>query len=102
MTAKQLISMDKFMKYNPVLEPGTTKENKTGSWRTFKPVFDHEICIGCGNCDRVCPEGVCFPTGGKNSRGQVFHEVDYNYCKGCGLCTKECPVKAITMVFESK
>ena len=30
--------------------PGSSKNNKTGSWRTFKPVLDKEKCIDCDNC----------------------------------------------------
>ncbi|MFC1613313.1 4Fe-4S dicluster domain-containing protein [Patescibacteria group bacterium] len=85
-------------KYNLAVEPGSSKLNKTGSWRTFKPVFNHEKCIGCGNCALVCPEGVCFSTGKKNSKKIIYFEHDDDYCKGCGLCEKECPAKAIDMV----
>ena len=28
-----------------VKEPGSTRKNKTGSWRTFKPVADKDKCI---------------------------------------------------------
>ena len=40
-----------------VREPGSTRKNKTGSWRTFKPVADKEKCIGCGLCYLYCPDG---------------------------------------------
>lgn len=83
-------------------KPGTTVENKTGAWRTYKPVVDHEICIGCDTCNKVCPEGVCFPTGQKNSKGRIFYDRDLDFCKGCGLCAKECPVKAIRMERDYK
>lgn len=83
-------------------KPGTTVSNKTGSWRVYYPIVDHELCIGCGTCDRVCPEGVCFKTNQKNSKGLIFYDRDLDFCKGCGLCAKECPVKAISMHFEEK
>jgi len=83
-------------------KPGTTDGYKTGSWRTFKPVVDHEICIGCDTCNKVCPEGVCFSTGLKNSKGRTYYDNDPDYCKGCGLCAKHCPVKAIKMVRDDK
>lgn len=83
-------------------KPGTTVANKTGAWRVYYPIVDHEKCIGCGTCDRVCPEGICFSTGQKNSKGLTFYDRDLDFCKGCGLCAKECPVKAITMHFEEK
>ena len=91
-------------KYQYILTatPGSTKENLTGGWRTFKPVIDHQICIGCDMCNKVCPEGICFATGKKNKQGRIFYDRDLKYCKGCGLCAKECPVKAIKMVQDYK
>ena len=40
-----------------VKEPGSSVKNKTGSWRTFKPILVKEKCIDCGNCILYCPEG---------------------------------------------
>ncbi|MEI8330482.1 MAG: 4Fe-4S binding protein, partial [Methanomicrobiales archaeon] len=37
--------------------PGKARDNKTGSWRVFKPIFDHEKCSKCGMCKTLCPEG---------------------------------------------
>lgn len=36
--------------------PGSSKNNKTGSWRTFKPILDKEKCIDCDNCIIFCPD----------------------------------------------
>lgn len=84
-------------------EPGTTSLNKTGNWREESyPVIDHEICIGCAQCELICPEGICFKVGEKNSKGKFFYEADLDYCKGCGLCAEICPVKAIMMKEENK
>lgn len=93
--------MKKF-KHILTAKPGSTKKNKTGGWRTYRPEVDHEICIGCDMCNKVCPEGICFPTGQKNSKGRIFYDRDLDYCKGCGLCAKHCPVKAIKMVQDYK
>lgn len=94
--------MPKILKNNLSVKPGTTIVNKTGSWRAFKPIVDHEVCIGCDMCSKVCPEGVCFATGLKNKKGRIFYDRDLDYCKGCGLCAKECPVKAIKMERDYK
>jgi len=76
--------------------PGRSLDNKTGSWRVFKPVFDHEKCSKCGMCATLCPEG-CVK---EDAEGKF--EPDYDYCKGCGLCSAECPKDAITMIQEEK
>jgi len=90
------------MKYPLSVKPGSTTVNKTGSWRTLKPMIDTEKCIGCGTCERVCPEGACFPTGKTNAAKKTYYAVDYDFCKGCGICAEECPVKAIAMEWEKK
>ena len=84
------------------VEPGSSRQNKTGSWRTYRPVIDKEKCIACGMCSLVCPDDCPAKTAKKNSKGKVYYEIDYDYCKGCGLCAAECPVKAITMELEKK
>ena len=68
--------------------------NKTGSWRTYKPLIDKTACIGCSLCYKICPEG-CIKMK-KSSPGKNIAVIDYDYCKGCGLCVRECPVKAIS------
>lgn len=79
-----------------VVEPCTTLVNKTGSWREFRPVIDHEECIGCGTCEKFCPDMAI-----KEVKEDRF-EVDLDYCKGCEICAEECPVDAIEMVKEEK
>lgn len=79
-----------------VVEPCTTLINKTGSWREFKPVIDHDKCIACGTCEKFCPDMAV-----KEVEEDRF-EVDLDYCKGCEICAEECPVDAIEMVKEAK
>ena len=76
--------------------PGTSRDNKTGSWRIFKPVFDHEKCSKCGMCSTLCPEGCI------HEDAEGFFDPDYTYCKGCGICATECPKEAIAMKQEEK
>ena len=75
--------------------PGKARDNRTGSWRVFKPVFDHEKCSKCGLCVLICPEGCI-------EENDDLPVVDYSYCKGCGVCAEECPQDAIEMVQEEK
>jgi pyruvate ferredoxin oxidoreductase delta subunit len=75
--------------------PGRAKDNKTGTWRVFKPKFDPEKCSKCGMCITICPEGCI-------REEDDFPVPDYDYCKGCGLCAEECPSEAIEMEKEEK
>ncbi|MCI4434073.1 MAG: 4Fe-4S binding protein [Thermoplasmata archaeon] len=83
--------------------------NKTGGWRTFRPVILYDKCIRCMICWKFCPEPAIKIVSAekytaKNAAiGKLdAPEIDYDYCKGCGICANECPVKCIEMVFEEK
>ena len=80
-----------------VAPPGGSVVNKTGAWRSMRPVFKQEDCIGCRACELVCPEGCVF--GNPKEKKFTF---DPDYCKGCGMCASECPVDDIDMVREEK
>lgn len=67
--------------------PTEAAAGRTGDWRTFMPVVDHDACIECEQCVIHCPDDA-FDDG---------IEVDYDYCKGCGICDSVCPVDAIAM-----
>jgi 2-oxoacid:acceptor oxidoreductase gamma subunit (pyruvate/2-ketoisovalerate family)/2-oxoacid:acceptor oxidoreductase delta subunit (pyruvate/2-ketoisovalerate family) len=71
--------------------PGSFVENKTGSWKVFRPEYDKEKCTMCNFCWFYCPEGCIY-------RKEDHMEFDMEYCKGCGICANECPVDAIKMV----
>jgi pyruvate ferredoxin oxidoreductase delta subunit len=88
--------MKKKNKIDLNIQPNTSLANKTGSWRTQKPITDYNICIGCSLCAKICPEACIIMA--KQENGKLKPRTDYDYCKGCALCAKECPVKAIKMV----
>ena len=70
--------------------PGASLRNKTGGWRTLRPVVDETKCKKCWLCVIYCPDSA-MKKGTKSSRP------DLDYCKGCGICAMECPTKCIKM-----
>ena len=77
-----------------VTEPGSSREYRTGDWRSQKPTYDFNKCIKCGLCQIYCPEGCI----GQNAEG--YFQANMYWCKGCGICSKECLTRVITMVNE--
>lgn len=80
-----------------IADPGTSARNKTGEWRTHKPVIDRNRCTYCGVCEIFCPDNAIEVDVG--SRRITLNE---DYCKGCGICANECPEKCIQMILEEK
>jgi pyruvate ferredoxin oxidoreductase delta subunit len=91
-----------------VAPPGGSLVNKTGAWRSMRPLFKHVTCNGCRGCELVCPEGCVFEDPArkhvleKTKREIADRDFDPDYCKGCGMCATECPVQDIDMVREEK
>ena len=79
-----------------ISDAGNSVKNKTGSWRSLKPVIDYKKCNKCKVCWMYCPDNAIKTL----KDGSV--EIDYDYCKGCGICANECKVKAIIMEVEEK
>lgn len=81
-----------------ICEAGNSEEYETGSWRTYRPIWDEEKCKHCMLCFIYCPDSAIIVEDGKMLGIDLFH------CKGCGICAEECPDKfnAIEMVLESE
>ena len=76
-------------------KPGSAIANKTGSWRTFKPVIDNKKCLKCGICEWYCPDRTIRLVGeGKNKKITI----NYVHCKGCLICVEMCPHGALSKV----
>ncbi|MEI7452403.1 MAG: 4Fe-4S dicluster-binding protein [Candidatus Falkowbacteria bacterium] len=88
------------MKKSLSVKPNTSLKNKTGGWRTFRPVVTPEKCIGCTLCAKLCPDATINMI--LNADNKAKAQINYDYCKGCGVCASECPVKAIAMEKEIK
>ncbi|MBL7071756.1 MAG: 4Fe-4S binding protein [Candidatus Omnitrophica bacterium] len=72
-----------------------TMNNKTGKWRSTKPVIDHGRCTSCMICWKFCPDASIEIVEGKP-------RINHDYCKGCMICAEECPIKAINIEKEKK
>lgn len=84
------------MTFGLTVEPGSSRNFKTGDWRSSRPVLDREKCVYCGFCYFYCPDGVYQDMGPE----EKYYQADLDYCKGCGVCAHECPKKCIQMVVE--
>jgi pyruvate ferredoxin oxidoreductase delta subunit len=81
-----------------ITEPGSARQNRTGDWRSSRPIWNHEHCVSCGVCVIFCPEGCIH-----FSNEQVALPLaDLDYCKGCAICRQECPSACISMVDEEE
>ena len=72
-----------------------TRYNKTGKWRSIRPVIDYSKCTSCMICWKFCPDATVLIKDGKPF-------IDLDYCKGCAICIEECPFKAIKIEEEKK
>jgi uncharacterized protein (DUF362 family)/Pyruvate/2-oxoacid:ferredoxin oxidoreductase delta subunit len=72
----------------------TWSESRLLSWFSqrikARPVFDHELCTGCGLCAKSCPAHVIAMDTGKPC-------VDLQGCIRCFCCQELCPAKAVSI-----
>lgn len=64
---------------------------------TLHPEIDPALCLGCGACTKVCPEGDILK--------MINHKavlVAPSKCVGHGECERACPFQAISLVFGTK
>jgi pyruvate ferredoxin oxidoreductase delta subunit len=82
--------------YGVVVQPGTSREEKKTGWRIYRPRHKQKDCIGCRDCELMCPDGAVYRIDKKK------FDADMDACKGCGICAEMCPVDDIDMVLESE
>jgi ferredoxin len=64
-------------------------------WIKMKAAVDRETCIGCGNCEAVCPGVFMLDADGKST---VIVEVIPQEFAACAKEAEEqCPASAITV-----
>jgi 2-oxoacid:acceptor oxidoreductase delta subunit (pyruvate/2-ketoisovalerate family) len=66
------------------LDPGSSLANRTGSWRTFRPVYVDRL----PPCNAACPAG-------ENTQGWLFHAESGDYEKAWRALTENNPLPAI-------
>ncbi len=54
------------------------------------PYVDHDKCVCCLTCYRVCPHGAILWDGNRITISDLA-------CEGCGICAAECPMNAIQL-----
>ena len=77
-----------------ITEPGSSRYNRTGDWRSSRPVWKYDSCVKCGVCMIFCPEGCI----AMQADGTPLSDLEF--CKGCGICVAECWTGCIAMEEE--
>ncbi|AEV28966.1 uncharacterized Fe-S center protein [Sphaerochaeta pleomorpha str. Grapes] len=67
---------------------GGSRAGKMEQHSDGKPYVDQDLCIGCGNCVRICAHDAPVITNRKAS-------IDHDKCVGCGRCIGVCPKDAV-------
>jgi thioredoxin reductase/Pyruvate/2-oxoacid:ferredoxin oxidoreductase delta subunit len=73
------------------------KNTGLGEPATLHPVIDHQRCLGCGACVKVCPEIIVL-----GMIDNKAHIINGSHCIGHGACKDHCPHDAITLVFGTE
>lgn len=90
-------------------EKRTRAERYRSSFALLHDEQGDELCIGCLQCERICPSEVIkieqtgkieSPITGKKRGYAKSFVLDLNACIYCELCVQVCPVDAIVMTRE--
>lgn len=61
----------------------------------MRPIINEEKCIGCGNCQEVCP--AVFHLNEDLGKAQVIDPEGCEFTDCCEAAAENCPVEAITL-----
>ncbi|MEM2588837.1 MAG: 4Fe-4S binding protein [Candidatus Bathyarchaeia archaeon] len=68
--------------------------------------LDSELCIGCGICERICPEKAVTKSSATVNEGKLAKkcqiDIDAGKCHFCGECVVLCPLNAIKIEIDGK
>ncbi len=87
--ARRLANWKKFDLLSSLLN-----ENAAQNTPAKYPVLNPELCTGCTQCARACPQGAC-----EVDRRGNFHLAD-TLCVGCGACVGVCEESALAIICE--
>ncbi|MCD4740129.1 4Fe-4S dicluster domain-containing protein [archaeon] len=77
-----------FLAKGKITPPIPVAENYRG-----KLSYEHDKCIGCYSCIRVCPANVIKAVTDKDGKRKI--KMDVSKCTFCGQCIDVCPVKCL-------
>jgi epoxyqueuosine reductase QueG len=73
----------------------------TGAELEGDPVYQKNICVSCGNCEKICPAGALRAGTRDTERCLAYtRRLERAYCD-CGGCVKVCPAGADRKLFNS-
>lgn len=73
---------------------GPAAKDKPRSRPKFKAENEHDRCVACGVCVKVCPKDAISIYKG------CYAVVDEEQCIGCGICEKNCPAGVMHKVLR--